>query len=77
MPASIRIREDRLGRLALSDDGLRERDRTVIRSFSRARNIPVCGVIGGGYSTDLAALAARHAILFEVAAAFAVSCGGG
>ena len=62
--------EDRLGRLALSDDGLRERDRTVIGYF-RERNIPLCGVIGGGYSIDLAALAARHAILFEVAAEFA------
>ncbi|MBZ9674637.1 histone deacetylase [Mesorhizobium sp. ES1-1] len=58
--------EDRLGRLALSDDGLRAREEAVIRHF-RARNIPVCGVIGGGYSTDVAALAARHAILFEVA----------
>ena len=70
MPASIRMPSDRLGRLALSDDGLRERDRTVIGYF-RERDIPLCGVIGGGYSTDLAALAARHAILFEMAAAFA------
>jgi acetoin utilization deacetylase AcuC-like enzyme len=62
--------EDRLGRLALSDDGLRERERTVIAYF-RERNIPLCGVIGGGYSIDLVALAARHAILFEVAAEFA------
>ena len=62
--------EDRLGRLALSDAGLRQRDRTVIGYF-RERDIPLCGVIGGGYSTDLAALAARHAILFEVAAEFA------
>ena len=61
---------DRLGRLALSDDGLRARDVAVIRHF-RARDIPVCGVIGGGYSTDVAALAERHAILFEVAAGFA------
>ena len=36
----------------------------------RERNIPLCGVIGGGYSTDIAALAARHAILFEVASEF-------
>jgi acetoin utilization deacetylase AcuC-like enzyme len=63
-------REDRLGRLALSDDGLRRRDIAVI-SFFRERGIPVCGVIGGGYSTDLAALAGRHANLFEVAAGFA------
>jgi acetoin utilization deacetylase AcuC-like enzyme len=62
--------EDRLGRLSLSDDGLRARDAMVIGHF-RALGIPVCGVIGGGYSTDVAALAARHAILFEVAATFA------
>jgi acetoin utilization deacetylase AcuC-like enzyme len=63
-------RDDRLGRLALTDDGLREREKTVIGHF-RERGIPVCGVIGGGYSTDVAALAARHAILFEVADDFA------
>ena len=61
--------EDRLGRLSLSDDGLRARDRLTIGYF-RERGIPVCGVIGGGYSRDIAALAARHAILFEVAAEF-------
>ncbi|TGR08143.1 histone deacetylase [Mesorhizobium sp. M4B.F.Ca.ET.190.01.1.1] len=62
--------EDRLGRLSLSDDGLRARDTMVIRHFRRL-GIPVCGVIGGGYSTDVPALAARHAILFEVASGFA------
>ncbi len=62
--------EDRLGRLSLSDDGLRARDEMVISHF-RALGIPVCGVIGGGYSTDVAALAARHAILFEVASGYA------
>lgn len=61
--------EDRLGRLSLSDEGLRARDRMTIRHF-RERGIPVCGVIGGGYSRDIEALAARHAILFEVAAEF-------
>ncbi|MET2828704.1 histone deacetylase family protein [Mesorhizobium shangrilense] len=62
--------EDRLGRLSLTDDGVRARDETVIRHF-RAQGIPVCGVIGGGYSTDVPALAARHATLFEVAASYA------
>ncbi|AZO71815.1 MULTISPECIES: histone deacetylase [unclassified Mesorhizobium] len=61
---------DRLGRLALSDDGLRSREAMVISHF-RMAGIPLCGVIGGGYSTDVPALAARHAILFEVAAAYA------
>ncbi|MDH6230429.1 acetoin utilization deacetylase AcuC-like enzyme [Mesorhizobium soli] len=61
--------EDRLGRLSLSDEGLRRRDLAVIRHF-REQGVPVCGVIGGGYSRDVPALARRHAILFEVASAF-------
>lgn len=63
-------REDRLGRLSLSDDGLRRRERLVIEHF-RNKDVPLCGVIGGGYSTDIRALARRHAILFETAAEFA------
>lgn len=62
-------RDDRLGRMALSDEGLRERDRMAIDHF-RARDAAVCGVIGGGYSNDIEALAGRHAILFEVAGEF-------
>jgi acetoin utilization deacetylase AcuC-like enzyme len=62
--------EDRLGRLSLTDAGLRRRERMVFEFF-RARGIPVCGVIGGGYSLDIDALAGRHALLFEVAAEFA------
>lgn len=62
--------EDRLGRLALTDAGLRRREQMVLSHF-RARGIPLCGVLGGGYSFDIEALAERHAILFEVAAGFA------
>lgn len=61
-------RDDRLGRLALSDDGLAARDRLVI-SVCRDRDIPVAGVIGGGYMTDIDVLARRHATLHRVAAA--------
>lgn len=61
--------QDRLGRLALSDAGLRARERMVIGHFRRL-GTPVCGVLGGGYSQDLPALAARHAVLFEAAAEF-------
>jgi acetoin utilization deacetylase AcuC-like enzyme len=63
-------RDDRLGRLALSDAGLRTRERVVIAHF-RQRGIPVCGVLGGGYAHDVKALAERHAMLFEVASEFA------
>jgi acetoin utilization deacetylase AcuC-like enzyme len=62
--------EDRLGRLALTDEGLRRRDRTVIETC-RAAGLPVCGVIGGGYSNDVEHVAARHAILFETASELA------
>jgi acetoin utilization deacetylase AcuC-like enzyme len=69
-------RDDRLGRLAMTDEGLRNRDDLVIRHF-RGRGIPVCGVIGGGYSSDLRTLAARHAILFEIADRYSGPVNGG
>lgn len=61
---------DRLGRLALSDAGLRARDARLI-GWARAAGIPVACVIGGGYDADPARLAARHAITFEEAARLA------
>ena len=60
-------RDDRLGRLALSDAGLRARDARVI-AWARSRRLPLACVIGGGYDDDPARLAARHATLFEEAA---------
>lgn len=63
--------EDRLGRLALSDTGIRARESFVL-SKVRARGVPIVGVIGGGYSPDPQDLARRHAILFEEAARLAV-----
>lgn len=63
-------REDNLGRLALTDNGLRERDRFVIGA-ARDRNIPIACVVGGGYSNDIEALAQRHAGVYRVAAEFA------
>ncbi|WP_157018672.1 histone deacetylase family protein [Mesorhizobium xinjiangense] len=62
--------DDRLGKLALSDDGLMARDSAVIGFFNE-RGVPVCGVIGGGYAKDVPALAERHATLFATAAEFA------
>lgn len=61
--------EDRLGRLSLTDDGLAVRDRLVIGE-ARRRDIPVAGVIGGGYVTDIDRLARRHSILHRVASEF-------
>ena len=60
-------RVDRLGRLAVSDAGLRARDARVME-WCRARNLPLACVLGGGYDNDQVRLAARHAVLFEEAA---------
>ncbi|WP_102959820.1 histone deacetylase family protein [Mangrovicella endophytica] len=62
-------RDDRLGRLALTDAGLAERDRRVLGHF-RDAGIPVACVIGGGYSRDIEALARRHSIIHRVASEF-------
>ena len=64
--------DDKLGRLSLSDDGLRQRDSYVIEQV-RSRRIPLVAVIGGGYSPDVEALAQRHAIVFEAMAAWSAN----
>lgn len=63
-------RDDKLGRLALSDQGLARRDRHVFETCVKNR-IPVAGVIGGGYDDDVDRLARRHAHLHLAADAAA------
>lgn len=60
---------DRLGRLSLTDQGLKDRDRRVF-SFFRERGIPVTSVLGGGYSRNVDAVARRHLLTFEAASEF-------
>ncbi|MEO1275880.1 MAG: histone deacetylase [Pseudomonadota bacterium] len=60
--------EDRLGRLSLTTEGVRARDRLVLRTLHGV-GLPTVGVLGGGYDADIEALAARHTLLFEEAAA--------
>ncbi|MEE4200800.1 MAG: histone deacetylase [Erythrobacter sp.] len=52
--------DDRLGRLALTDEGLALRDRYVVREV-RSRGLPIASTLGGGYGEDSRAVAARHA----------------
>lgn len=59
---------DRLGKLALSDDGIFERDRTVLQ-LCKAAGTPVACVIGGGYGEDMDALIYRHSLLHRAAKA--------
>jgi acetoin utilization deacetylase AcuC-like enzyme len=62
-------RDDRLGRLTLSDDGLVARNRFVIETIREA-GVPLATVLGGGYSDDIEALSRRHLSIFQVAAQF-------
>lgn len=57
---------DRLGKLALTDDGLFQRDEFVLQSCLR-QGIPVATVVGGGYDNDVRQLARRHLLLFRAA----------
>lgn len=52
--------DDSLGRLALSDAGLAERD-AFVRDQARARGLPLASGLGGGYGADRMAVARRHA----------------
>lgn len=60
------LKEDRLGRLALTHDGLAERDRTVFE-MCRRRGIPVSIAIGGGYAVPIEASVAAYANTFRMA----------
>jgi acetoin utilization deacetylase AcuC-like enzyme len=57
---------DRLGRLALSLDGLTERDRLVFEGC-RTAGVPVVTTLGGGYSEPIALTAEAHANTFRTA----------
>ncbi len=52
--------DDKLGRLALTDEGLALRDRFVVGE-ARRRGLPVASALGGGYGDDPRVVAARHA----------------
>ena len=53
---------DRLGKLKISDDGIKERDEIVTENFF-SKGIPLCGVLGGGYNKDFNKLVELHASL--------------
>jgi acetoin utilization deacetylase AcuC-like enzyme len=58
--------DDRLGKLALSDRGIFDRDRLVLNTCI-AQGYPVACVIGGGYAEDLPKLVYRHSLLHRAA----------
>jgi acetoin utilization deacetylase AcuC-like enzyme len=62
------VRGDRYGRLALTEDGLRRRERFVLDWARHARRWPLALTIAGGYATTPARTASLHAIVFKEAA---------
>lgn len=58
--------DDRLGRLKISKNGIRRRDRWVL-DYCASHGVKVAAVVGGGYDKDVQALARRHAIVHEEA----------
>ena len=55
---------DRLGKLKISDEGIKARDEIVTENFF-SKGIPLCGVLGGGYNKDFNKLVELHSILHQ------------
>jgi len=62
------VQGDRYGRLGLSDDGLRRRERCVLEACA-TRNLPVVITMAGGYAATPERTAELHALVFEEAVA--------
>jgi acetoin utilization deacetylase AcuC-like enzyme len=56
--------QDRLGKLNISEEGIRKRENLVINNFFK-KKIPLCGVLGGGYNQNFEQLVNLHSILHE------------
>ncbi len=57
---------DRLGRLGLTHEGLKQRDARVF-AWCEARGLPVCITLGGGYARPLEPTIEAHANVFRYA----------
>ena len=53
---------DRLGKLKISDEGIKNRDESITENFI-SKGIPHCGVLGGGYNKNFNKLIELHASL--------------
>lgn len=60
------IKSDKLGRIAMSIQGCKERDKIVMQ-LAKINNIPITISMGGGYSVRLAEIIDAHANTFRVA----------
>ena len=53
--------------MKISEDGIKRRDEMIINNFFE-KNVPICGVLGGGYNEDFETLVRLHAILHKTCA---------
>ena len=60
------VESDKLGKLGMSIDGCKERDRFVLEQC-KSNNIPVMCSMGGGYSPDIKTIVDAHANTFRLA----------
>lgn len=60
------LKSDKLGRLGLSMQGCKERDRMVF-NLAYSRNIPVMCCMGGGYSAKISEIIEAHANTYRLA----------
>ena len=61
--------EDRLGKLKVTDEGINKRDQIVIENFY-SKNVPLCGVLGGGYNKSFDKLIELHSMLHKNCASY-------
>jgi acetoin utilization deacetylase AcuC-like enzyme len=61
------LESDVLGKLSLTQEGLKVRDRMVM-SYAAESNVPIVITLGGGYSNPIALTAEAHANTFRTAA---------
>ena len=60
------LETDKLGKLSLSLDGCKSRDR-IVMEFAKQANIPLVASMGGGYSEDIRIIVEAHANTYRLA----------
>ncbi|WP_296700406.1 histone deacetylase [Algoriphagus sp.] len=60
------LKTDKLGRLGLSLEGIKQRDKIVL-DFAKSSNIPIMCCMGGGYSPQLKEIIDAHSQVFRLA----------
>jgi acetoin utilization deacetylase AcuC-like enzyme len=61
------LASDKLGKLALSKEGCKQRDKLVL-DLCHKNNIPICASMGGGYSERISEIVDAHANVYRLIA---------